>query len=168
MRLIVTEKNSVGRSISSVVGAAKKHNGYFEGCGYIVSWCAGHLLEPAAPELYDEKLKKWRYADLPIIPDKWKYMPIKGKDAQLKILTDLMKRPDVECVINACDAGREGENIFRLVYQHANCNKKTMRLWISSLEPEAIKAGLEKLANGKDYDNLYAAASCRERALPLG
>ena len=164
MQLIIAEKNSVSRSIASVVGATQKHKGHFEGNGYIVSWCAGHLLELAAPDIYDEKLKKWRYADLPIIPDKWKYTPIKGKAAQLKILKDLMKRPDVDCVINACDAGREGENIFRLVYEHAKCNKKIKRLWISSLETEAIKSGFNRLADGKDFDNLYAAASCRERA----
>ena len=164
MQLIIAEKNSVSRSIASVIGATKKHTGYFQGGGYIVSWCAGHLLELAAPDIYDDKLKKWRYADLPIIPDKWMYTPIKGKTAQLKILKDLMKRPDVDCVINACDAGREGENIFRLTYQYAKCNKKIMRLWISSLETEAIKAGFSNLADGKDFDSLYAAASCRERA----
>jgi DNA topoisomerase-3 len=164
MRLIITEKPSVSRSIASVLGATQKREGYVEGNGFIISWCAGHLLELAAPDAYDKRFSKWRYADLPLIPDKWKYAAIKGKAAQLKILADLMKRPDVECVINACDAGREGENIFRSVYAHAKCKKKIMRLWISSLENTAIRAGFDKLADGKVYDNLAAAASCRERA----
>jgi len=164
MQLIIAEKPSVSRSIASVLGAMQKRDGYLEGNGYIVSWCAGHLLELAAPDAYGEHLNKWRYADLPIIPDKWKHVASKDKAAQLKILKELMKRPDVDCVINACDAGREGENIFRLVYEHAKCNKKIMRLWISSLEDAAIKTGFNSLKDGRDYDTLYAAASCRERA----
>ena len=163
-KLVVSEKQSVAKSISAVIGASKREGNAFVGNGYIVSWCAGHLLELAAPDAYGENLAKWRYADLPIIPDKWKYAPLKGKEAQLKVLKDLMKRADVECVINACDSGREGENIFRIVYDHAKCSKKICRLWISSMESAAIKAGFDKLADGKEYDNLYAAASCRERA----
>jgi DNA topoisomerase-3 len=164
MRLIITEKPSVGRSIASVLGAEQKRDGYIEGGGYIVSWCAGHLLELAAPDAYGEQYAKWRYADLPIVPEQWKYVASKDKAAQLKILKDLMNRADVERVINACDAGREGENIFRHAYEHAKCKKKTLRLWISSMEDAAIRAGFEELKDGTEYDNLYAAASCRERA----
>jgi len=163
-KLVVCEKQSVAKSISTVLNANERKDGFFIGkSGYIVSWCAGHLLELAAPDAYGD-YAKWRYADLPIIPDKWKHVASKGKAAQLKIIKDLMNRPDVDCVINACDAGREGENIFRLVCEHAKCNKKIMRLWISSLEDEAIKAGFDNLKDGREYDSLYAAASCRERA----
>jgi DNA topoisomerase-3 len=162
-KLVVTEKNSVAKSISTVLNANERKGGFFIGGGYIVSWCAGHLLELAAPDAYGD-YAKWRFADLPIIPDKWKYNAIKGKAEQLKILKDLMKRSDVECVINACDAGREGENIFRLVYNHTKCTKKIYRLWISSLEDAAIKAGFANLKDGKEYDSLYAAASSREHA----
>ena len=179
-RLVIAEKKSVAQSISAVLSANERKGGFFIGNGYIVSWCAGHLLELAAPDTYDEKYAKWRYADLPIIPfhmgekiagnssvfdnDKWKYAALKGKKTQLKILTDLMSRADVDCIINACDAGREGENIFRSVYNHAGCTKKILRLWISSMEDAAIKTGFDSLINGAEYDNLYAAASCRERA----
>jgi len=165
MQLIITEKKSVAESISNALGVSQKHSGYMEGGNFLISWCAGHLLELAAPDEYDSKFAKWRYADLPIIPDKWLYSAIKGqKAAQLKTLKDLMKRPDVECIINACDAGREGENIFRSVYNYAKISKQTKRLWIASLENAAIKAGFSKLADGRNYDNLAAAASCRERA----
>ena len=163
-KLVISEKPSVAASLSAALGAKKREDGYFIGDGYIVSYCFGHLLELAAPDAYDEKLSKWRYDDLPIIPDKWKHVASKDKAAQLKILKELMNRADVDCVINGCDAGREGENIFRLVYEHAKCKKKIMRLWISSLEEAAIKAGFNSLKDGKEYDNLYAAASCRERA----
>jgi DNA topoisomerase-3 len=123
MRLVISEKPSVGRGIASVLGASQKRSGYFEGGGYIVSWCAGHLLELAAPDAYGEQYAKWRFADLPIAPEKWKHVPYKDKMAQLKVLKELMSRDDVDCVINACDAGREGELIFRLVYEHAKCKK---------------------------------------------
>ncbi len=156
--------NHFASAFASVLGATQKHDGYLEGGGYIVSWCAGHLLELAAPEAYNDRYAKWRYEDLPIIPDVWKHTALKGKAGQLKILKELMNRPDVDYVVNACDAGREGENIFRLVYGHAKCKKRTMRLWISSLEDAAIKAGFDNLKDGSEYDNLYAAASCRERA----
>jgi len=130
--LVITEKPSVARSISAVLNAKERKDGFFIGNGYIISWCAGHLLELAAPNAYDEKYAKWRYADLPIIPDEWKHIPSKEKAAQLKILKELINRPDMETVINACDAGREGEHIFRLVYEHAKCKKPLKRLWISS------------------------------------
>jgi DNA topoisomerase-3 len=163
-QLIIAEKPSVSRSIASVLGAVQKRDGYIEGNGYIMSWCAGHLLELAAPDAYGEQYAKWRYEDLPIVPAEWKHIAAKDKAAQLKILKDLMKRADVDCVINACDAGREGELIFRLVYEHAKCTKPLKRLWISSMEDAAIREGFAKLKDGAEYDNLYAAASCRERA----
>jgi len=163
-RLVVTEKPSVSRAISAVLNANERKDGFFIGNGYIVTWCAGHLLESAAPDAYGEQYAKWRYADLPIVPEKWKHVPAKGKEKQLKIITELMKRADVDCVINACDAGREGEHIFRLVYNHAKCTKPIKRLWISSMEETAIKAGIDSMKDGTEYDNLYAAASCRERA----
>jgi len=164
LRLVVTEKPSVAASISSVLGANERKNGFFIGNNYIVSWCYGHLLELATPDAYGEQYKKWNYADLPVIPDKWKHIPSKDKLDQVKTLTELMNRDDIECVINACDAGREGELIFRLVYEHAKSKKPIKRLWISSLEDNAIKEGFNNLADGIEYDSLYAAASCRERA----
>lgn len=162
--LVIAEKPSVARSIAAVLNASQRQNGFVQGNGYIVSWCAGHLLELAAPEEYSEQYAKWRYADLPIIPGEWRHIASKDKAAQLKIVAGLMKRADVERVINACDAGREGELIFRHVYEHAKCKKPIMRLWISSMEDAAIRAGFDNLKNGAAYDNLHAAASCRERA----
>ncbi len=163
LKLVIAEKQSVAKSISAVLKANKREDGFFIGNGYIVSYCAGHLLELAPPDAYGE-YAKWRYTDLPIVPDKWKHIASKGKAAQLKILKDLIKRSDVDCVINACDAGREGELIFRLVYEYAKCNKPIKRLWISSMEETAIQVGIDNIKDGKDYDNLYAAASCREQA----
>ena len=164
MQLIITEKPSVSKEISAVLGANKRENGFFIGGGYIVSYCYGHLLELAAPDAYGEQYKKWRREDLPIVPQHWKYTPAKGKSAQLAILKGLMNRADVDCVINACDAGREGELIFRHVYDYAKCGKPILRLWISSLEESAIREGFVALKDGADYDSLHAAASCRERA----
>ena len=158
---LIAEKKSVGESIAKTLGVSQKCGGYMECGNFLISWCAGHLLELAAPDDYDKRFAKWRYADLPIVPSKWQYSPIKSKAAQLKILVDLMKRPDVDCIINACDAGREEENIFRSFYTHAKCSKKIKRLWISSLEDTAIKVGFNNLADGEDYDNLAAAAICR-------
>jgi DNA topoisomerase-3 len=163
-RLIITEKPSVARSVAAVLNANERKGGFFIGGGYIVSWCAGHLLELAAPAAYGEQYAKWRYADLPIIPEMWKHIPSKDKAAQLKILKELLGRTDVDCVINACDAGREGEHIFRLVYEHAKCKKPIKRLWISSMEETAIKAGFDNLKDSAEYDKLYAAATCREHA----
>jgi DNA topoisomerase-3 len=162
--LVITEKPSVAASIATVLNAKKREDGFFSGNGYLVSWCYGHLLELAPPDAYDEKYAKWKYADLPIIPQVWKHVPAKDKAAQLKILKELMNRADVDCVINAADAGREGEIIFRNVFEYAKCKKPIKRLWISSMEDAAIKAGFENLKDGKEYDALYAAASCRERA----
>jgi hypothetical protein len=126
--LLLTEKPSVARSIAAVLNASKREDGFFIGNGYIVSYCFGHLLGLAVPEAYGEQYAKWRYADLPIIPDQWIHTPAKDKTAQLKILAGLLNRPDVGCVINACDAGREGELIFRLVYEYAKCKKPIKRL----------------------------------------
>ena len=161
-RLVICEKPSVATSIAAVLNTNERKSGFFIGNGYIVTWCFGHLLGLAPPDAYGN-YAKWRYEDLPIIPEKWLHIPAKGKEAQLSIIKELMNRSDVDSVINACDSGREGELIFREVYEYAGCNKKTLRLWISSMEEAAIKAGFDNLKDGRVYDNLYAAAFCRER-----
>jgi DNA topoisomerase-3 len=162
--MILCEKPSVAATVAAALGADKKRNGYIEGNGYTVSWCFGHLLELAAPDAYGEQYAKWRYEDLPIVPEVWKHTPAKDKAAQLKILKELMNSDGVDCVVNACDAGREGELIFRLVYEYAKCRKVIKRLWISSMEDAAIRDGFANLKDGAEYENLYAAASCREQA----
>lgn len=159
--LVISEKPSVAISISKVLGATKKKDGYYEGNGYIVSWCIGHLIQMANPERYDEKYAKWNIKDLPIIPSEYKYEIMKPTKKQFVILKKLMNNKDVKFVINACDAGREGESIFRLVYLQASCKKKMKRLWISSMEDSAIKDGFENLKDGKDYDNLFESAQAR-------
>lgn len=164
MRLVITEKPSVAKSISSVLGANKRRDGYFEGNGYLVSWCFGHLAEFASPDVYDEAYGKWNREQLPIIPESWQYSVGRDKKKQLDLLTSLMNRADVSDVTNACDAGREGEMIFRTVFNLAGCKKPMKRLWISSMEDEAIREGFEHLADGAEYDNLYAAALCRNKA----
>lgn len=164
MKLIIAEKSSVGQAIASVLGATERGDGYLEGSGYLVSWCAGHLVELAQAETYDEKYGKWRYEDLPILPEHWKYAVSREKAKQLKVLRELMKRPDVDCIVNACDAGREGELIFRLVYEYCGCKKPIQRLWISSMEESAITGGFRNLRPGTDYDRLYRAALCRLQA----
>ena len=164
MKLVITEKPSVAQTVAKVIGAYKREDGYIEGSGYIVSWCVGHLVELAQPQDYDEKYEKWRFADLPILPDEWKTVVSSATKKQYGVLKKLMHREDVEAVINACDAGREGEAIFRLVYEKAGCKKPMLRLWISSMEDTAIKAGFENLRPGSEYDRLYSAASCRNKA----
>ena len=159
--LVISEKPSVAISISKVLGATKKKDGYYEGSGYIVSWCIGHLIQMVNPERYDEKYAKWNIKDLPIIPKEYKYETAKSTKKQFNILKKLMNDKDVEFVINACDAGREGESIFRLVYLQANCKKKIKRLWISSMEDSAIREGFDNLKDGKDYDNLFESAQAR-------
>lgn len=159
--LVISEKPSVAISISKVLGATKKKDGYYEGNGYIVSWCIGHLIQMANPERYDEKYAKWNIKDLPIIPSEYKYEIMKPTKKQFVILKKLMNNKDVKFVINACDAGREGESIFRLVYLQASCKKKMKRLWILSMEDSAIKDGFENLKDGKDYDNLFESAQAR-------
>ena len=159
--LVISEKPSVAISISKVLGATSKKDGYYEGNGYRVSWCVGHLVQMANPESYDEKYMKWNIEDLPIIPKEYKYEVAKATKKQFAILKKLMNDKDVEFVINACDAGREGEAIFRLVYNEAHCEKKMKRLWISSMEDSAIKEGFDNLKDGKDYDNLFESALSR-------
>ena len=163
-KLVLAEKPSVAQSIAKVLGAAKREDGYLEGNGYVVSWCVGHLVELAQPEAYDAKYSKWAYADLPIFPMNWQYEVSAGTKKQFGILKKLMAREDVASLVCATDAGREGELIFRLVYHKAGCRKPFERLWISSMEDVAIKEGFENLRSGTEYDALYEAALCRERA----
>jgi len=164
LKLVITEKPSVAQAAAAVLGARQRKDGYIEGGGYVVSWCFGHLVELAQAGAYDEKYEKWRYGDLPIIPEDWKYAVSKDKEKQLKILSSLMKRPDVDTIVNACDAGREGELIFRLVYDYCKCKKPIQRLWISSMEESAIAEGFRNLRPGADYNRLYDSALCRTRA----
>ncbi|HEL1514047.1 TPA: DNA topoisomerase 3, partial [Streptococcus equi subsp. equi] len=159
--LVISEKPSVAISISKVLGATKKKDGYNEGNGYRVSWCVGHLIQMANPDAYDEKYAKWDMADLPIIPKDYKYEVAKATKKQFNILKKLMNDKEIDTVINACDAGREGESIFRLVYNQVNCKKKMKRLWISSMEDSAIKEGFDHLKDGKKYDNLFESAQAR-------
>ena len=164
MRLVIAEKPSVAQSIAKVIGAYDRKDGYVEGSGYIVSWCVGHLVGLAQADAYDEKYKKWNYADLPIVPDAWKYVVGQSTKKQFSILKELMKRDDVTELIEATDAGREGELIFRLVYEKAGCKKPFRRLWISSMEDEAIRDGFRNLRASAEYDSLYEAAVCRSQA----
>ena len=161
MKLVIAEKPSVALSIAKVIGAKNKKDGYYEGNGYKVSWCVGHLIQMANPDAYDEKYTKWNMADLPIIPKEYKYEVAKATKKQFNTLKKLMNDKEIDTVINACDAGREGEAIFRLVYLQASCKKKMKRLWISSMEDSAIKDGFDKLKDGKDYDNLFESAQAR-------
>ena len=161
MKLVIAEKLSVAISIAKVIGANKKKDGYYEGNGYRVSWCVGHLIQMANPDAYDEKYAKWNMADLPIIPSDYKYEVAKATKKQFNILKKLMNNKEIDMVINACDAGREGESIFRLVYNESKCKKKMKRLWISSMEDSAIKEGFDNLKDGKDYDNLFESAQAR-------
>ena len=164
MKLVIAEKPSVAMSLAAVLGATERKDGYLEGPGYLVSWCVGHLLELAQPEAYKEQYAKWRYEDLPILPENWKYEVPKDKKKQLALLCRLMKDKRVDSVVCATDAGREGELIFRLVYEYAGCNKPMERLWISSMEDAAIREGFDHLRPGSDYDKLYDAAVCRAGA----
>ncbi len=163
-RLVIAEKPSVGMSIAAVLGVKDRKDGFVEGRDYIVSWGFGHLAELANADTYDEKYAKWRYDDLPIVPANWKYKIPRDKYQQFETLKKLMNREDVSEVINACDAGREGELIFRNIYKMTGCKKPILRLWISSMEDAAIEQGFRELKNGKEYDNLFAAARCREWA----
>ena len=162
--LVVAEKPSVAMSYAKVLGATNRQDGYLEGNGYLVSWCVGHLVELAPPNIYDAKYVKWSIADLPILPERWQYLVSASTKKQFGILQKLMQRPDVDSVICATDAGREGELIFRLVYQQAGCKKPFSRLWLSSMEENAIREGFQKLKPSTEYDALYNAALCRERA----
>lgn len=164
MKLIIAEKPSVAKSIASVLGVKKREDGYLEGNGYLVSWCFGHLAELADADSYDEKYAKWRYEDLPVMPNPWQYTVSRDKKKQLDLLCSLMKRSDVTEIINACDAGREGELIFRTVYKLSGCMKPMKRLWISSMEDNAILDGFNNLRDGVEYDRLYESALCRSKA----
>ena len=162
--LIIAEKPSVAATIAAALGAKEKKDGYIAGGGYLVSWCVGHLVQLAEAAAYGEQYKKWSYDSLPILPQEWQYAVASDKGKQFKILKDLMHRADVSEVVNACDAGREGELIFRFVYDVAGCKKPMRRLWISSMEESAIKAGFASLKDGKEYDPLYSSALCRAKA----
>ena len=164
MRLVISEKPSVAQSIAAVIGAKQRGDGFLEGNGYLVSWCLGHLAELASADAYDEKYAKWRREDLPILPGNWRFTVSGDKQKQFNILRTLMRRDDVEEIINACDAGREGELIFRTVYDMAGCSKPMKRLWISSMEDEAIRQGFADLKPGRDYDGLHQSALCRSKA----
>lgn len=164
MQFVVTEKNSVARSIAAVLGASEKKKGYLKGNGYWVSWCVGHLVELAAPSVYDEKYAKWRTEDLPILPVNWQFSVIESTKAQFNVLRTLMNDARVTSIVCATDAGREGELIFRLVYSLCGCTKPVERLWISSLEDAAIAEGFRNLRPASEYDSLYHAALCRAQA----
>ena len=163
-KLVICEKPSVAKSIASALGVTSRADGYFEGGGWLISWCIGHLVGLADAAAYDDRYKKWRYEDLPILPDPFRYVVSEEKADQFHILRSLMERPDVTELVNACDAGREGELIFRLVYEVAGCSKPFSRLWISSMEDAAIRAGFADLRPGADYDPLYQSALCRQKA----
>ena len=163
-RLVVSEKPSVAMAYAKVLGVTNRKDGYLEGNGYLVSWCVGHLVELAPPNVYDERFVKWSIADLPILPQKWQYLVSASTKKQFGVLKDLMNRPDVDSIVCGTDAGREGELIFRLVYQQAGCKKPFSRLWLSSMEDSAIRDGFANLKPSTEYDALYQAALCRERA----
>ena len=160
----MAEKPSVAMSYAKVLGATSRKDGYLEGNDYLVSWCVGHLVELAPPNVYDAKYVKWSIADLPILPEKWQYLVSASTKKQFGILQKPMHRPDVDSIVNSCDSGREGELIFRLVYQQAGCKKPFSRLWLSSMEENAIREGFARLKPSTEYDALYNAALCRERA----
>ena len=164
MKLVIAEKPSVARSIAAVIGADQKKDGYLEGGGYLVSWCVGHLVELAAPERYGTQYEKWRYEDLPILPGPWKYEVKAGVKDQYQTLKKLIQDERVESLVCATDAGREGELIFRLVYHMTGSKKPFERLWISSMEEQAIQEGFENLKPGSEYDRLYESALCRQEA----
>ena len=163
-KLIIAEKPSVAKSIASALGASSRADGFYEGSGLLVSWCVGHLVSPMDAGGYDERFKKWRYDDLPILPESFRYVLAPGKEDAFENLRALMDRPDVDTIVNACDAGREGELIFRLVYEMTGCRKPVLRLWISSMEDSAIREGFSDLRPGTDYEALYQSALCRQKA----
>ena len=161
MRLVIAEKPSVAQSLSRILGVSTRKNGYLEGKKYIVSWCFGHLAGLADADVYDTRYAKWKMEDLPIIPSPFQFRIAEGKQNHFHVLQKLMRREDVTEVINACDAGREGELIFRTVYYLADCQKPMKRLWISSMEDDAIRKGFDNLRPGSDFDGLYESALCR-------
>ena len=164
LRLVIAEKPSVAQTIAAALGVKEKKDGYIEGGGCLISWCVGHLVQLAEAAAYGEQYKKWSFESLPILPEEWQYAVDPDKGKQFKTLKELMHRADVSEVVNACDAGREGELIFRFVYEAAGCKKPMRRLWISSMEDGAIKAGFASLKDGRDYGALFASALCRAKA----
>ena len=164
LRLVIAEKPSVAQTIAAALGVKEKKDGYIEGGGCLISWCVGHLVQLAEAAAYGEQYKKWSFESLPILPEEWQYAVDPDKGKQFKTLKELMHRADVSEVVNACDAGREGELIFRFVYEAAGCKKPMRRLWISSMEDGAIKAGFASLKDGQEYDALFASALCRAKA----
>ena len=164
MKLVICEKPSVAKAVASALGVTSRADGCFEGNGLIVSWCVGHLVSPMDAAGYDLGYKKWKYDDLPILPEPFRYVLAKGKEDAFQNLKHLMEREDVTELVNACDAGREGELIFRLVYEMAGCRKPFSRLWISSMEDAAIREGFAGLRPGAEYDPLYQSALCRQKA----
>ena len=164
MKLIICEKPSVGMTIGSTLGIETKKDGYMEGKDFLVSWCIGHLVELSEPSCYGSEYEKWNLEALPVLPESWQLTVSKDKEKQFSVLKKLLFRKDVTEVINGCDAGREGELIFRFVMEKAGCEKPVKRLWISSMEESAIKKGFDDLKDGKDYDNLYFSALCRAKA----
>ncbi len=163
-QLVIAEKPSVAMSIAKVLGATARKEGHMEGAGWLVSWCVGHLAELAEPAVYDPRYGKWRREDLPILPENWRFNVGQDKRGQFDTLRTLLRREDVSEVVNACDAGREGELIFRTAYHLAGCTKPMKRLWISSMEDGAIREGFSNLRSGRDYDGLHQAALCRQKA----
>ena len=163
-KLVIAEKPSVAQSIAAVLGATKRNDGYLSGNGYLVSWCFGHLAELAGADVYDEKYAKWRYDDLPILPEPWQMVVSKDKKKQFDVLKSLMNRADVDYLVNGCDAGREGELIFQRVYDLAGCRKPVKRLWISSMEDTAIRTGFQTMKGAEEYRNICMAAVCRAQA----
>lgn len=161
MKLLITEKPSVAETIRAVLKVNNRKEGFFIGEDYIITWCIGHLIQLVYADKYDKKYAKWKYEDLPIIPDEWKYTVSEDKNKQVNIIAELMKREDVDTIVNCADAGREGELIFRLVYNYCKCKKPIKRLWISSLEEKAILEGIENIKNADEYENLYQSALCR-------
>ena len=164
MKLIIAEKPSVAAAYAAALDVRERKDGYIEGGGYLISWCIGHLVGLSEAAAYGEQYRKWSYDTLPILPKEWQYTVAKDKDKQFNILKELMHREDVTEVINACDAGREGELIFRFVYEIAGCTKPMKRLWLSSMEEDAIRTGFSLLKDGADYETLYASALCRAKA----
>lgn len=163
--LVIGEKPSVSCELAKVLGAEKKKNGYMEGSGYMVSWCFGHLVGLKFPDAYSESwAAKWSFAQLPMIPENWEFQVSESTKQQFKILKKLMTSSDVTEIICATDADREGECIFRYVYNLVKCQKPVKRLWISSLEESAIRDGFHKLKSSSAYDNLYQAGFCRAKA----
>ena len=164
MKLIIAEKPSVAAAYAAALGAKNKKDGYLEGNGCLVTWCIGHLVSLAEAGAYEERYKKWNYEDLPILPEVWQHVVSPGKEKQFSIVKSLMERPDVTELVNGCDAGREGELIFRLAVEMAGCTKPVWRLWISSMEDTAIREGFSHLEPGSRYEPLYHSALCRSKA----